>query len=163
MSDLYEADFVVWSEQQAERLRRLARGEQVNDIDWPHLIEEVDALGRSATSAVRGLLLRAIEHLLKAAAWPDAPSARKWRHEADVLLGDAQLDWTPGMAQHIDLPRVYARALANVRGLAYAEDPAGPLPETCPVTLAELIAGEASALAGGFRPQPLQPEPPGNT
>ena len=31
MSDLYEADILLWSEQQAALLRRLAAGERVNE------------------------------------------------------------------------------------------------------------------------------------
>lgn len=152
MSDLYEADFVLWSEQQADRLRRLARGEQVNDVDWPNLVEEVESLGRSATSAVRSLLLRALEHLLKAAAWPQAPSARKWVHEANVFLGDARQDWTPSMRQHIDLAALYDRALDNVRDLDFEEGPPGPLPDRCPVDFAELLSGRALDLIDRFRP-----------
>jgi hypothetical protein len=35
MSDLYEADILMWSEHQAELLRRMAAGERVNDqVDW---------------------------------------------------------------------------------------------------------------------------------
>jgi hypothetical protein len=151
MSELYDTDFVLWSEQQAERLRRLARGEKVNDVDWTNLVEEVESLGRSATSAVRSLLLRALEHLLKAAAWPEAPSARKWVHEAGVFLDDARDDWTPSMAGHIGIDSLYAKARRHVCDLDFEEGPPGPLPAACPVTLADLLAGEAKALAERFR------------
>ncbi len=154
MGELYDSDFVLWSEQQAERLRRLARGEQVNDVDWPNLVEEVEGLGRSATSAVRGLLLRAIEHILKAAAWPAAPTARKWLHEAATFLDDASDDWTPGMAGHIDIDALYAKALRRVRDLEFEEGPPGPLPDHCPVTLPDLLAGDAKRLVERFRPAP---------
>ena len=42
-ADLYEHDILLWSEQQAELLRRLARGERVNGVDWAHVVEEIDA------------------------------------------------------------------------------------------------------------------------
>jgi hypothetical protein len=148
MSGLYDADFVLWSEQQADLLRRLARGERVNDVDWPNLIEEVESLGRSEARAVRSLLQNALEHLLKAAAWPQAPSVPKWLAEADAFLDSAGDDYTPGMAARIELPLLYARALKQVGALAYAEGPPGPLPPECPVTLAELLAGDASHLLG---------------
>ncbi len=45
---LYEQDMLAWTEQQADMLRRLVAGEQVNEaIDWPNVIEE-----RSAALAV---------------------------------------------------------------------------------------------------------------
>jgi hypothetical protein len=36
MSDLYESDIILWSEHQAEALRRLQAGERRNDVDWDH-------------------------------------------------------------------------------------------------------------------------------
>src|SRR4051812_20121072 len=72
MSDLYESDIILWSEHQAEALRRLQAGERRNDVDWDHLIDEVLTVGRNELHAVESLLQRAIEHLLKAAGWPDA-------------------------------------------------------------------------------------------
>ncbi len=143
--DLYNIDFVRWAEQQAERLRRLERGERVNDLDWPNLIEEVESLGKSETAAVQTLLLRGLEHLLKAVAWPAAPDARKWLHDAGVFLRDARRRWSPGMSQHLDVSDLYLDALANVRDLEFAEGPPGPLPEACPFALHDLLPRDRQA------------------
>lgn len=137
--DLYSTDFVRWAEHQAERLRRLERGERVNDLDWPNLIEEVEGLGRSETRSVRSLVLRALEHLLKAAAWPEAADAPGWRHEAAVFLRDARFDWTPSMDRQLNIDELYATAVENVLGLAYREGPPGPLPATSPFTLRDVL------------------------
>ncbi len=142
MTTLYDADIVLWSEQQADRLRRIARGEQPNDVDWENIVEEIESVGRSELSTVRSLLVRALEHLLKAAAWPQAQSAQKWLHEARTFLDDAQITWAASMAQRIDLDDLYRRALVRVQDLAFEEGPPGPLPAECPVTLAELMAGD---------------------
>ena len=37
--DLYDRDVLAWSERQADMIRRLARGERVNDVDWLHVAE----------------------------------------------------------------------------------------------------------------------------
>jgi Domain of unknown function DUF29 len=49
MSDLYDTDILLWSERQAELLRRSAAGERVSDgeLDWPHIVEEIEDVGRS--------------------------------------------------------------------------------------------------------------------
>jgi hypothetical protein len=47
---------VGWSAAQADRLRRLARGERVNDLDWENVIEEVESVGRSELRSVKSLL-----------------------------------------------------------------------------------------------------------
>lgn len=45
--DLYERDILIWSEQQADLLRRVARGERVNGVDWAHVAEEIEDVGLS--------------------------------------------------------------------------------------------------------------------
>jgi septal ring factor EnvC (AmiA/AmiB activator) len=45
-SDLYGDDIRLWSEKQSALLRRLAAGEAVSDqVDWSHLVEEIEDLG----------------------------------------------------------------------------------------------------------------------
>ena len=60
MSDLYDTDILIWSERQGELLRRLARGERVNDqVDWENVVEEVESVGRDQLHAVESLLVQA--------------------------------------------------------------------------------------------------------
>jgi len=50
--DLYDRDIVAWATMQSDRLRRVAGGERVNDLDWDNVIEEIESLGRSQVQAV---------------------------------------------------------------------------------------------------------------
>jgi hypothetical protein len=53
MSDLYDRDILEWSERQAERLRRHAAGERINDtdLDWVRTnISRVQARENASTS-----------------------------------------------------------------------------------------------------------------
>jgi hypothetical protein len=61
MSDLYDTDIVLWSEQQAELLRRRATGELSNDaaLDWPNIADEIEAVGSEQRHAVESLLVQA--------------------------------------------------------------------------------------------------------
>jgi hypothetical protein len=43
--DLYGRDIFAWSEHQADLLRRVARGERVIEVDWDHVIKEVEDAG----------------------------------------------------------------------------------------------------------------------
>ena len=72
MSDQYERDILLWSENQETLLRRLSAGERVNDrdLDWANLSEEIEALGRGGLRAVESLLTQAIVRRLKHACWP---------------------------------------------------------------------------------------------
>ena len=147
--DLYHSDILGWSKAQAERLRRLQSGEWVNDLDWEHVIEEIEDVGRSEVKTVRSLLARAVEHALKASAWPDHAATRKWRNEAASFLGQARERYEPGMAQHLDLAELYTNALAVVRSLDMRR-PGGRLPEAvalAPPDLADRAFGPDQLLA----------------
>ena len=140
--DLYDRDILIWSEQQAELLRRLAVGERVNDaVDWTNLIEEVESVGRSELHVCESLLAHALVHLLKLRAWPSSQAAAHWRGEVLGFLTNARRSYTPSMRQRIDLAELYADGLFEMQART---DDAGqplPLPQTCPFTLDDLLPG----------------------
>lgn len=140
----YESDILLWSEHQAELLRRLAAGERVNDqVDWENLIEEVESVGNEQLHAVNSLLRQALLHMLKAEAWPLSSEVPHWQAEARGFLADAADRYAPSMRQRINLARIYRLAR---RGLPETIDAQAPLPtpETCPVTLDELLSDDAA-------------------
>jgi hypothetical protein len=139
--DLYEDDILLWSEQQAELLRRRATGELVNDaeLDWPHIAEEIEDVGSERLHAVESLLVQALRHMLKAEAWPLSRDAPSWRADAIDFRQQARRRFVPSMRQKIDVASLYADA---VRALPERIDDTAPLPvpAECPVTLEELLA-----------------------
>ena len=144
--DLYERDILSWSEHQADLLRRVARGELVNGVDWGHVVEEIEDLGLSQLNAVESYLRLLLVHLLKARGWPDSPSLGHWRGEIVSFQRDLAKRFAPSMRQKIDLADIYAVAreqteVANCDGQA-------PLswPETCPFTLDQLLNERRPAL-----------------
>jgi Domain of unknown function DUF29 len=139
MSD-YDSDILVWSEHQAELLRRVARGEPVNEApDWPNIIEEVESVGRSELAAVKSLLVQALAHMLKAEAWPLSRDVPHWQAEARGFRSDAADRFSPSMRQNIDMADLYRRALLRVPETLDGQPPL-PVPMECPVTLDELLA-----------------------
>ena len=136
--DLYHRDILAWSIAQAERLRRVAAGERVNDLDWANVIEEVESVGRSETQAVDSLLGQALVHALKVVAWPDHGAARKWRNEITAFLVSAKRRFSPSMAQHLDVQDIYAAARRQVLDLDMRRPPRA-LPASTDLTLAELL------------------------
>jgi len=140
--DLYDRDILIWSEQQAELLRRLAVGERVNDtVDWTNLIEEVESVGRSELHACESLLRQALVHALKLQGWPNSQAASHWRGEISGFLSDARRNFTPSMRQRIDVDGLYADALQEMRDRS--DDTGQPLPltQTCPFALDDLLSG----------------------
>jgi hypothetical protein len=143
MSGIYDTDILVWSEDQAALLRRLAAGERVNDqVDWTNVIEEIESVGNEQLHAVSSLLTQAIIHRLKAMAWPDARDADNWRADAERFGGDAADRFAPSMRKRLDVAHIYRRALRAVPATMYGE-PRPPLPAACPWSLDELLGSES--------------------
>jgi hypothetical protein len=139
MDDLYDNDILVWSERQAELLRRLATGQPVNEApDWPNIIEEIESVGSEQLHAVTSLLVQALVHMLKAQAWPLSREAPHWESEARRFRGDAADRFASSMRQRIDLERLYRRALRIMPETIDGQAPL-PVPDVCPVLLDELL------------------------
>ncbi len=144
---LYERDALEWADRQATLLRRLAAGERVNDaVDWAHVIEEVQDVGLSELRACRSLLLRALVHLMKMAAWPGSQSFGHWSVEATVFLADAADAFAPSMRQRIDLAAVYADALGAFQWASDDSGAPGPVMPDCPFALDDLLHRDLAAL-----------------
>ena len=141
MSDLYDDDILLWSEHQADLLRRRAAGELVNEaeFDWPNIAEEIESVGNEQLHAVESFMVQALLHDLKATAWPLSRDVPHWRAEARRFRGDAASRFAPSMRQRIDLAQIYRRALRAMPE-TIDDQPSLPVPESCPLTLDELLA-----------------------
>ena len=69
MTDLYDTDFVEWSDRTAQLLKE----RRWEEIDLENLIEEVNSLGKSDRRAMRSYLIKLLSHLLK---WHYQPQRR---------------------------------------------------------------------------------------
>jgi len=141
MSDLYDTDILLWSEEQAAKLRRLAASDRSNTdrLDWPNVIEEIEDVGRNTIRACRSHVVQALLHDLKADAWPNASSVPHWRAEARAQRDQARDEYTPSMRQRMDMAELYRKAL-NAMPDTMDGHPPLPVPPDCPITLEELLA-----------------------
>jgi hypothetical protein len=144
--DLYERDILSWSEHQAELLRRVARGERVNGVDWEHVVEEIEDVGLSQLNAVDSYLRLVIVHLLKVHGWPDCQAVEHWRDEIATFQAEAAQRYVPSMRQRIDLNRAFERARRQLADTAYDGRAPVPWPEHCPFTLDQLLTERRPAL-----------------
>ena len=153
--DLYQRDILSWSEHQAGLLRRLARGERVNGIDWEHVVEEIEDVGLSELNAVRSYLRLMLVHLLKVHGWPDSPSANHWRGEIVSFQSDAAQRFAPSMRRRIDLRQLYGKAIEQLEAATY--DGAAPRawPGDCPFTLDQLLSDKRADLEVRLAGEPL--------
>jgi hypothetical protein len=137
---LYDQDFYVWTEVQAELLRQ----RRFDELDLPNLIEEVEGLGDSKKSAVLSNATVVIEHLLKLQHSPATDPRPGWM---DLILGHRnrlEYELTPRLRQILqdELLRVYsvARRTADRRLRMHGENAAADdLPATCPYSVDQII------------------------
>ncbi len=149
--DLYDRDVLAWSEHQADLLRRLARGERVNEVDWEHVVEEIEDLGRSELHAVQGYLSHLLVDLLKVQGWPDSPPVNHWRGEIVAFQKDAARRFAPSMRPRINLAGLYADALEQLEPLQHDDAAPLPWPADCPFTLDQLLHDKRTALEEQLR------------
>jgi hypothetical protein len=83
-------------------------------------------------------LRRALALELRAFAFPSHPDVRLWRGESSSLRETAAMAFRPEMKRRINLSNQYQWALKDVPDELDGV-PARPLPETCRVTLAQLL------------------------
>jgi hypothetical protein len=79
LDELYKKDFNLWTEQMAIAIRN----QNLNDLDWDNLLEEIEDMGASQKRALRSYYYRLVEHILKLRDWHKERerNAIKWRIE----------------------------------------------------------------------------------
>jgi hypothetical protein len=131
----YSQDFYSWSLQQAQLLRT----RQFDQVDWAHVIEELEDLGRSEYRALVSAIEQLTLHLLK---WQYQPHRRSlsWRHSINKQRRqiDRLLEDNPGMKPK--LGEAMAQGYKYGRKGASQETglPLESLPDICPYAWAEL-------------------------
>lgn len=144
--DLYDRDALAWSEHQAGLLRRVARGERVNEVDWEHVIEEIEDVGLSELHEVQSYLHQMLVHLLKVHGWPNSLSIGHWRGEFVGFQKDATRRFAPSMRQRIDLARHYRDAREQIETVDFEGGPPRAWPADCQFTLDQLFSEKRASL-----------------
>jgi hypothetical protein len=155
--DLHDRDILAWSVRQADLLRHVAGAERHDDVDWSHVIEEIEAVGTAQLNDARGLLRQAMICLIRmhldrgTAAHPSATL------ELDCVLDDAAEQVTQSMKQRIDLELIWSR----IRARSVSDNPLSQaLPDHCPWTVDALLANDQDALLSALAGWPIAPTSP---
>lgn len=148
---LYEDDILEWSEQQAAALRRLAqnRRDLSNELDWQHVAEEIESVGRSELATVQGLTRKILIQLIKAISIPESQLLLNLRREAVAFHNDIADHLSPSMLARIDMDKLWqqaskqADAVLAVHGRRVTES----LPKRCPLRLDDILAPDFDFIA----------------
>ncbi len=152
--DLYEHDFLAWTQLQARELRRFARMRPNLPLDLKHLAEEIADLGKEQRNALRSWTVRIIEHLLLLEHSPAEAPRRGWIDEIVGFRDEIEARLTPTLRRDLarQLPLLYARArrrLARKLELYGEADEVPPLPERPAYSLEQVLGDWWPGRQGG--------------
>jgi hypothetical protein len=138
--DLYETDFYVWAQKQAE----LLRDKRFDELDVANLIEEVEDLAGAMRRSVRNRTITIMVHLLKLQCSPAAEPRLGWRETVRTQRTRLLTDLTPTLRRELadELSEIYVRARHDAEGSLRdhgEQDAAGALPPACPYALDQVI------------------------
>jgi hypothetical protein len=136
--DLYEADFALWAERQAE----LLRSRRFDALDLENLIEEVEDLGRRERDTVESYIETILEHLLKLELSNADRPRRGWLVTVDRQRAKLARKLTTTLRNHLEteLPTLYAGLRRPVaRQLEKDRASLDALPAVCPYTLDQIL------------------------
>lgn len=139
LAQLYETDFVAWTEQTVQ----LIRAAQFAQVDWDAVIEEIESLGRSERRELKSRLEVLLQHLLK---WQYQSTLRSgsWRNTIDEQrhrIADLLQD-SPSLKSYPQ--EVLAESYSRGRKAAMNETqlPQSQFPVECPYTIAQILDTE---------------------
>jgi hypothetical protein len=138
-SKTYDTDPLRWSEEQAA----LLRAGRLKALDYEHILEELEDMGREQKLALQSLLRQILIHLLKLELSPAKDPRGKWVDELVEFRAQAQtrLEDTPSLAHHA--ADLYRRAWQQgQRGAAKSFQAYGEqveIPDQCPYSLEQCL------------------------
>ncbi len=130
MTDIYETDFVQWTEEQAKALSE----HNEKALDWENLKEEIDNLGKEQINAVHSFLKQIIIHRLKLDYTNDIQSRGHWMDEIDDSQDEIEIRLTNTLLNKINIQPQYERAKRKVLKMYDVS-----LPDICPYTFEDLM------------------------
>src|SRR4051794_6780168 len=102
VSELYDRDFFLWTQEQAAALRAARKSNL--PLDWDNLAEEIASLGTSQRTELNSQFRRILRHLFKLEASPAADPRAGWRttvRDARIEIEDL-LEGSPSLRREIN-------------------------------------------------------------
>jgi hypothetical protein len=131
MTQLYDTDFYIWTQEMAQRLRE----RDVAALDWENIAEEIESMGKRDYRGLENRMRVLLIHLLK---WryQDEKRSRSWRStiqtqrdRIELILRDS-----PSFRRRIVADMNEAYSLAVVRASIETTIPEKNFPTECPWT-----------------------------
>ena len=149
-SDLYDTDFYLWTQAQAEALRAAGKGRRgSNAVEWERVAEEVEDMGKSEFDAALSLTVTALEHLFKLAAQGRTEPHGHWRKEVRAARGSLKRKLTPTIRAKVEaeLEALHVEAAELAVDAFRTDEPGASIPTERRWALAQILGEEDDPLA----------------
>lgn len=138
-SSLYDTDLYAWATGNAA----LIRSGRLDEVDFEHIAEELESMGRSERRAITSRLEVLLMHLLK---WRYQPErqGRSWRLTVKEQRRRLARLLAENPSLRAELPAIFADAYADAVLSAAREtgQEETAFPDTCPFALADVLDAE---------------------
>ncbi|MEA3638499.1 MAG: DUF29 domain-containing protein [Lamprobacter sp.] len=138
-SSVYDNDTLLWVEQQAT----LLRAGQFDELDYEHILEELEDMGREQKVALQSLFRQILIHLLKLDYSPAIAPRGKWVDELVEFRAQAQtrLEQTPSLKHYANdlFEKAWQQASRGAYKSFEAYGEVVEIPRVCPYQLAECL------------------------
>lgn len=146
-NQLYEQDFNLWRESVIEQIRQ----HRFHEIDWEHLLLELEDMGKAEKRSFKSNLTILIAHLLKLTVQSDAPETMKgsWYSSVTEHRFRVKKDLEENPSFNNYMVEIIPQAFADARKLAIKESkkaklgvrqpPEAEYPIDCPYFLDQLL------------------------
>ena len=139
LEKLYDEDHVLWLEKTAQQLRH----KDIDNLDWQHLFEEIEDLGKSQKNAVESYLRQLLKHLLL---------YQYWTQQRDYC-GDGWLDEIDNFRNEVEIllrsrtlynyaASIFEATYQKARRSAFNKTKLDVFPPQCPYTLEQALDTE---------------------
>jgi hypothetical protein len=136
MTVSYNTDVVAWANEQA----RLLRARRFDLLDWEHLAEEIEDVGKSEQRELNNRMAVLLAHLLKWQYQPERQGnswARTIKEQRRGILN--RLDDTPSLKGKLTESKWWDSVWADAVAQATSETGIDTLPEVCPWAADEIL------------------------
>jgi hypothetical protein len=127
-STLYEQDFCLWVDETVAKLR----AGKFDQVDWEHLVEEVEALAKGDRRELESRLRVLLSHLLKRGYVESPEDYRGWENTIREQRSEIQLLLKDSPSLKVYLAEIFEDAWRYAIEQVKDDYPGAVLPNPCP-------------------------------
>jgi hypothetical protein len=139
LEQLYDEDYLLWIDRTAQQIRQ----RNIDNLDWEHLLEEIEDLGKSQRNAVESYLRQLLKHLLLYQYWIQQRDycGQGWRDEIDNFRNELEILLRSKTLYNYAVS-IFEATYQKARRSAFNKTQLDIFPSQCPYSLERVLDPE---------------------